>query len=52
MHKGDTVTVNGLTLTANKSLSASEVGELFDQLDTTTEAAVAAGGVAGQCHQQ
>lgn len=46
MNKGDTVTVNGLTLTANKSLSASEVGELFDQLDTTTAASVAAGGVA------
>ena len=45
MSKGDTVTVNGLTLTANKSLSASEVGELFDQFDTTTVAAVAAGGV-------
>ncbi len=45
MNKGDTVTVNGLTLTANKSLSASEVGELFDQLDTTTVAAVAADGV-------
>lgn len=45
MNKGDTVTVNGMTLTANKSLSASEVGELFDQLDTTTAAAVAAGGV-------
>jgi flagellar hook-associated protein 2 len=46
MNKGDTVTVNGLTLTANKSLNASEVGELFDQFDTTTEASVAAGGVA------
>jgi flagellar hook-associated protein 2 len=45
MNKGDSVTVNGLTLTANKSLSASEVGELYDQLDTTTPAAVAAGGV-------
>jgi flagellar hook-associated protein 2 len=45
MNKGDTVTVNGLTLTANKSLSASEVGELYDQLDTTTVGAVAAGGV-------
>jgi flagellar hook-associated protein 2 len=45
MNKGDTVTVNGLTLTANKSLSATEVGELFDQLDTTTAGAVAAGGV-------
>ena len=46
MSKGDTVTVNGLTLTANKSLSASEVGELFDQLDTSTASAVTAGGVA------
>lgn len=45
MNKGDTVTVNGLTLTANKSLSATEIGELFDQLDTTTAGAVAAGGV-------
>ncbi len=45
MNKGDTITVNGMTLTANKSLSASEVGELYDQLDTTTAAAVAAGGV-------
>jgi flagellar hook-associated protein 2 len=45
MNKGDTVTVNSLTLTANKSLSASEVGEMYDQLDTTTAAAVAAGGV-------
>ena len=41
MSKGDTVTVNGLTLTANKSLNASEVGELFDQLNTT------AGAIAG-----
>jgi flagellar hook-associated protein 2 len=41
MSKGDTVTVNGLTLTANKSLSASEVGELFDQLNST------AGAIAG-----
>ncbi len=45
MNKGDTVSVNGLTLTANKSLSATEVGELYDQLDTTTAGAVAAGGV-------
>jgi flagellar hook-associated protein 2 len=45
MNKGDTVTLNGLTLTANKSLSATEVGELFDQLDTTTAGAVTAGGV-------
>ena len=35
MNKGDTVTVNGLTLTANRSLSASEVGEMFDQLNTS-----------------
>ena len=45
MSAGDTVTVNGLTLTAKKSLSATEVGELFDQLDTTTATAIAAGGV-------
>jgi len=45
MSKGDTVTVNGLTLTANKSLSASEVGEMFDQLSTTTVAAINANGV-------
>ncbi|MSP36627.1 MAG: hypothetical protein EXR25_12935, partial [Limnohabitans sp.] len=45
MNKGDTVAVNGLTLTANKSLSATEVGELFDQLDTATAASVAADGV-------
>jgi flagellar hook-associated protein 2 len=38
MNKGDTVTVNGLTLTANKSLSASDVGELFDQLPSGTQA--------------
>jgi flagellar hook-associated protein 2 len=38
MSKGDTVTVNGLTLTANKSLNASEVGELFDQLPSGTQA--------------
>lgn len=45
MSKGDTVTVYGLTLTANKSLSASEVGEMFDQLSTTTVAAINANGV-------
>ena len=45
MSKGDTVTVNGMTLTANKSLSASEVGEMFEKLDTTTTASVAAGGI-------
>ena len=32
MGKGDTVTVNGLTLTANKALSASEVGQMFEKL--------------------
>ena len=45
MSKGDTVTVNGMTLKANKSLSASEVGEMFEKLDTTTTASVAAGGI-------
>ena len=45
MSKGDTVTVNGLTLTANKSLSASEVGEMFDQLNTKTDAARATNGI-------
>lgn len=35
MNKGDTVTVNGLTLTANKALSASEVGQMFEQLSGT-----------------
>jgi flagellar hook-associated protein 2 len=29
MNKGDTVTVNGLTLTANKALTPTEVGEMF-----------------------
>lgn len=29
MNKGDTVTVNGLTLTANKALTATEVGEMY-----------------------
>jgi flagellar hook-associated protein 2 len=32
MSEGDTVTVNGLTLTANKSLSASDVGDMFANL--------------------
>ena len=35
MNKGDTVTVNGLTLTANKALSASEVGQMFEKLSGT-----------------
>ena len=39
MGTGDTVTVNGLTLTANKALTASEVGEMFDQLGNSGVAA-------------
>ena len=35
MSTGDTVTVNGLTFTANKNLTATEVGDLFAQLNTT-----------------
>ena len=35
MNKGDTLTINGLTLTANKALSASEVGQMFQNFDTT-----------------
>ena len=35
MNKGDTVTVNGLKLTANKALSASEVGQMFEKLGNT-----------------
>jgi flagellar capping protein FliD len=38
MTTGDTVTVNGLTLTANKNLTATEVGDLFAQLNTTNTA--------------
>ena len=38
MSSGDTVTVNGLTLTANKNLTATEVGDLFAQLNTTNTA--------------
>ena len=38
MSTGDTVTVNGLTLTANKNLTATEVGDLFAQLNTTNTA--------------
>ena len=36
MSEGDTVTVNGLTLTANKSLSASDVGDMFANLESGT----------------
>jgi flagellar hook-associated protein 2 len=42
MNKGDTLTINGLTLTANKALSASEVGQMFQNFDTTL-----AGGISG-----
>ena len=38
MSEGDTVTVNGLTLTANKSLSASDVGDMFANLASGIEA--------------
>jgi len=38
MATGDTVTVNGLTFTANKNLTATEVGDLFAQLNTTNTA--------------
>ena len=38
MSTGDTVTVNGLTLTANKNLTSTEVGDLFAQLNTTNTA--------------
>ena len=38
MSEGDTVTVNGLTLTANKSLSASDVGDMFANLESGIEA--------------
>jgi flagellar hook-associated protein 2 len=45
MGKGDTVTVNGLTLTANKALSASEVGQMFENFNTTSAEVIAAGGI-------
>ena len=35
MNKGDTVTINGMTMTANKALSASEVGQMFENFNTT-----------------
>lgn len=38
MSTGDTVTVNGLSFTANKNLTATEVGDLFSQLNTTNTA--------------
>jgi flagellar hook-associated protein 2 len=35
MNKGDTVTINGMTMTANKALSASEVGQMFENFNTS-----------------
>ena len=45
MNKGDTLTINGLTLTANKALTASEVGQMFENFNTTTADVIAAGGI-------
>jgi len=45
MNKGDTLTVNGLTMTANKALSASEVGQMFENFSTTSAEVIAAGGI-------
>ena len=47
MNKGDTLTVNGLTMTANKALSASEVGQMFQNFSTTSDAVITAGGISG-----
>ena len=47
MNKGDTLTVNGLILTANKALSASEVGQMFQNFSTTSAEVIAAGGISG-----
>ena len=47
MNKGDTLTINGLTMTANKALSASEVGEMFQNFNTTSAGVIAAGGILG-----
>jgi flagellar hook-associated protein 2 len=47
MNKGDTLTVNGLILTANKALSASEVGQMFQNISTTSAEVIAAGGILG-----
>ena len=47
MNKGDTLTVNGLILTANKALSASEVGQMFQNFSTTSDAVITAGGISG-----
>ena len=45
MNKGDTLTINGLTLTANKALTASEVGQMFENFNTTSADVIAAGGI-------
>lgn len=45
MNKGDTLTINGLTLTANKALTASEVGQMFENFSTTSADVIAAGGI-------
>ena len=45
MNKGDTLTINGLTLTANKALTASEVGQMFENFNTTSANVIAAGGI-------
>ena len=47
MNKGDTLTVNGLILTANKALSASEVGQMFQNFSTTSAEVITAGGISG-----
>ena len=47
MNKGDTLTVNGLILTANKALSASEVGQMFQNISTTSAEVITAGGISG-----
>ena len=47
MNKGDTLTVNGLTMTANKALSASQVGEMFQNFNTTSQEVITAGGISG-----
>ena len=45
MNKGDTLTINGMTMTANKALSASEVGQMFENFNTTSAGVIAAGGI-------
>jgi flagellar hook-associated protein 2 len=47
MNKGDTLTINGLTMTASKALSASEVGQMFEKWNTTSAEVIAAGGILG-----